>query len=561
MARDHLLDIHVSQTQSKTSLKLLLQWRVTALTVVLGILSLGLGFRVVYQHSRDASFAEINQNVFAIRDTASIAIYTHNKVLGDDAVHVLINNPLICSAKVEDNQTPFKRIALKNSSCVQQKTYRISSPFASDQPIGLVVVGINEALVEERALRTARLISVMMLLVLLGSSISLALASQTLLTRPLTELARTIHALKPGTSFRLQIPKIHRNTELGVLIEDINQLLKTVEHTLNDERMLRMFIHALQQQYQSIFDQARTGIALIDETGRCMLANPAFANMLGLNFLPEGPFCMLPNWLSEHFPPESPMLTLMERARGSTEIHSKDIALDADEDDPVWLNVSVSTHLSEQTSELTNSPCRMLECILIDISERKREEEEHRFKAQHDLLTGLFNRSGGEAVILDHLRNHLDPPRGAILVMDLDRFKLINDTYGHAAGDLVLKKTAERLKDQLRSIDVIARLGGDEFMIGLFHVESFHALPAILDRILAALTSPIELAPGQMDWVGASIGICVVPEIDSYELSPLLQCADEAMYRVKRAGKCGYCIYNHQAFEEVRLFRSQRSAS
>ncbi len=126
----------MSLSDSKKSLRLLLQWRVTAITVLLGILALGIGFRIVYQHSREASFAEINQNVLAIRDTASIAVYTRNKVLADEAVHVLINNPLICSAKVQDDQAVFRRLALKNGNCVQRSFYSIPSPFAADQKIG-----------------------------------------------------------------------------------------------------------------------------------------------------------------------------------------------------------------------------------------------------------------------------------------------------------------------------------------------------------------------------------------------------------------------------------------
>ncbi len=553
--RDLLWMSFVSFSESKKSLRLLLQWRVTAITVLLGILALGIGFRVVYQHSREASFAEIDQNFLAIRDTASIAVYTKNKVLADEAVHVLINNPLICNAKIQDDQDVFRRIALKSEHCSQQKLYKVPSPFASDQQIGQIQVGINQSLVEDRALRTARLISIMMLLVLLGSSVSLALASQSLLTRPLTELAHTIHSLKPGTSLRLHVPKVHDATELGALVSDINRLLKTVEDTLQEERTLRTFIHALQQQYQSIFDQARTGIALIDETGRCMLANPAFAQMLYLDFHPEGPFCMPPQWLNKYFNSESPLVSLMERARSSMEIHSKDIALKSSDDDPIWLNVSVSTHITEDPSIHALTPYRMLECILIDISERKREEEEHRFKAKHDQLTGLMNRAGGETAILDHLRSHLEPPRGAILVMDLDRFKEINDTYGHALGDVVLIKTAERLKEVLRSIDVVARMGGDEFLIGLFHMDAISAIPVILDRLLASLTSPIKLNDGIEDWVGASIGVCVIPESDSYELATLLKLADEAMYRVKRAGKCGYCIHNHSSYSEVYLYQ------
>jgi diguanylate cyclase (GGDEF)-like protein/PAS domain S-box-containing protein len=171
-----------------------------------------------------------------------------------------------------------------------------------------------------------------------------------------------------------------------------------------------------------------------------------------------------------------------------------------------------------------------------DISERKRIEEIISFHAFHDQLTGLPNRR----LFKDHLELALvqasrRQDRVAVMFIDLDRFKLVNDTYGHLEGDELLRHCAQRIRDCLRAGDTVARQGGDEFTVLLPGLSASADAMVIADKISAELRLPFEVA-GRDFFATASIGIAVFPE-DGDTSEQLLQNADTAMYEVKAKGK------------------------
>ncbi len=171
----------------------------------------------------------------------------------------------------------------------------------------------------------------------------------------------------------------------------------------------------------------------------------------------------------------------------------------------------------------------------------EKEKEELAFKAEHDVLTGLYNRTSGLAAFHETIKEY--PLRvAALIVLDLDRFKHINDTYGHPIGDAVLIEVSKRLIRANRSRDIVARLGGDEFLIGLVDIGAPENLRVILRRIIHAVTHPIFLGGRKYDYVGVSIGAVFV-EKDNSCLEALILNADAAMYSVKRSGKNGFSVY------------------
>ncbi len=178
-----------------------------------------------------------------------------------------------------------------------------------------------------------------------------------------------------------------------------------------------------------------------------------------------------------------------------------------------------------------------------DVTEHKISENKLTQLACLDPLTGLANR----ASFLDHLHLALkyageQSTQTAIIFFDLDNFKRINDTFGHAAGDEILKTFAKRVKECLRPIDIAARLGGDEFTILIREVDTIDKLSSVLDRLLASLMKPIVFNDTAIK-VGGSIGVAMsVPHEDDAE--SLLHKADLAMYRAKRAGKGRYIFYD-----------------
>ncbi len=150
--------------------------------------------------------------------------------------------------------------------------------------------------------------------------------------------------------------------------------------------------------------------------------------------------------------------------------------------------------------------------------------------SQHDVLTGLANRKRLEAVVNDAIRVHPQP--GALILLDLDRFKQVNDTLGHQAGDQLLVEVARRLQDEMREGDVVSRLGGDEFAVWLASASRGHAVD-VAGRLRERLQAPFELPTMIVD-VDASVGIARFPD-DGDTLEELLRCADVAMYAAKDA--------------------------
>ena len=179
--------------------------------------------------------------------------------------------------------------------------------------------------------------------------------------------------------------------------------------------------------------------------------------------------------------------------------------------------------------------------VYTDITERKRREEEVRALAHHDELTGLPNRR----LLDDRIAQAFAAARRtqdhvAVMLLDLDHFKPINDTHGHEAGDQVLKAVAARLKNCVRKADTVARVGGDEFVVMLPMRDAQHA-SRVAESILAALAEPFPVGTNQFR-LGVSIGISVFPD-DAAEKDDLLKFADRAMYAVKASGRNAYRFY------------------
>ncbi|MEV4638409.1 diguanylate cyclase [Actinoplanes sp. NPDC049548] len=170
-----------------------------------------------------------------------------------------------------------------------------------------------------------------------------------------------------------------------------------------------------------------------------------------------------------------------------------------------------------------------------DITDRRRHHDELAHAASHDALTGLPNRAQLLGRLASALRD-IVPGRGvAVHFLDLNGFKQINDTLGHAAGDELLIAAAHRLKEVLRPHDLLGRLGGDEFVVVLGDVTDPAAIDAVRRRLVAALREPFRIADGTVS-VGASIGTALTDD-PTTDAAVLLELADAEMYRVKRAGR------------------------
>lgn len=178
-----------------------------------------------------------------------------------------------------------------------------------------------------------------------------------------------------------------------------------------------------------------------------------------------------------------------------------------------------------------------------DITERKRMEQQLNYMATHDTLTGLPNRLMFSQLLNQAIRSAQRHKRQlAVLFIDLDRFKTINDSLGHEAGDRMLKEMARRFKRSLRAVDVVGRLGGDEFVIFIEEVEEFRQVEIVAHKLLSSAIKPMVLT-GEECRVTASIGISIYPR-DGLDEQTLIKNADIAMYFAKEEGKNNYQFYS-----------------
>ncbi|MCZ6887424.1 MAG: EAL domain-containing protein, partial [Gammaproteobacteria bacterium] len=210
--------------------------------------------------------------------------------------------------------------------------------------------------------------------------------------------------------------------------------------------------------------------------------------------------------------------------------------------DAVWTELTAMGVYSDPT-ERTRSNFRGTYGTARDISERKEVEQVINFQAYHDLLTHLPNR----ALLKDRLSLAIAQARRnkrklAVMFLDLDRFKLVNDTLGHPMGDRLLKAVANRLQSCLRRGDTLSRYGGDEFTLLLPEVRTRDDVVVIASKILDKLAVPFVI-DGHELFVGASIGIAMYPEAGE-EVDGLIQNADIAMYHIKTRGKNGYQFFS-----------------
>lgn len=181
--------------------------------------------------------------------------------------------------------------------------------------------------------------------------------------------------------------------------------------------------------------------------------------------------------------------------------------------------------------------------VFNDISPHKANEERLKFLATHDALTGLPNRAEFKRYCHEAIeRARRSKRQVAVLYIDLDNFKPVNDTYGHLAGDELLKTVGARMKQVMRETDIVARIGGDEFSVLLADLDDISSGYIVSCKLLDMLSQPVETRHGTHS-VGASIGVSTYPE-DGDDPQTLLRLADAAMYRVKQGGRNGVSFHS-----------------
>ncbi|HEY3021441.1 MAG TPA: EAL domain-containing protein [Solirubrobacteraceae bacterium] len=320
---------------------------------------------------------------------------------------------------------------------------------------------------------------------------------------------------------------------------------------LNEDARLETV--ASEGRFRSAFDDAPTGMAMVDLDGVISRVNDTFCARTGF---PADELIGRP--LDDLTPPEDRDGRPWPRVeRGVREIERRFVRRDGSIGWALWQH--------SMTRDLEGQPAAYVSHCL-DISLRKRAEDALSWQAHHDPLTGLPNRKLFVERLEDALERRTAPGGGrvAVLFVDLDNFKIVNDSLGHRAGDRLLEAVAERLRRVLRPEDVIARFGGDEFTVLLANVhDERHAL-RVADRLASALRAPLVL-DGEQRFITASVGLSLAePDDARAEPQALLRDADAAMYRAKELGKARCEVFDDsmrkRAVERLELESALRGA-
>ena len=286
--------------------------------------------------------------------------------------------------------------------------------------------------------------------------------------------------------------------------------------------MVRILIKAV--------EQSPVSVIITDTRGVIQYVNPKFTQLMGYTraeAIGKTPRIIKGTFISKEFYKEMWETILAGKEwHGVFHNRTKSGAM-------VWEVASISPIRDEQGT-ITH-----FVGIKEDITEIKRLQEQLEHMARHDQLTELpnrflFNDRLAQALVQTKRRKG----RFALLFLDLDKFKQVNDTHGHEAGDALLVAVAGRLRECIRESDTVARMGGDEFTILINDVKTDENVAKVTDMLIQTLTRPFQMAWGETV-IGASIGIALYPE-DGVTTDELLSRADTAMYQIKQQGGSGY---------------------
>lgn len=283
--------------------------------------------------------------------------------------------------------------------------------------------------------------------------------------------------------------------------------------------------------FRTAFDDAAIGMAIVSLEGRWLKVNKSLCRLLGYS----ADELLVTDFQSITYQDDldADLNYVRKLIAGKIESYSMEKRYIRKDGRIIWILLSVSL--------IRNPSQQPLYFIsqLHNIDGQKKAEQELKYIAYHDMLTDLPNRKkleqSFELLVMQAKRSKKNI---ALLFLDLDGFKEINDNYGHYIGDLLLKEVALRLKNLLRSPDIIARLGGDEFIIVLSELTSIDPVQDVVQKILNEIALPMVLENKQIS-ITASIGISLFPE-NGDELEQLIKQADKALYRAKSEGKNKY---------------------
>ncbi len=500
---------------------------VMGVALLVGSLFVFFSFRLISAQELEDTRASLRESLVMMENTTSIACYLQDQNLAREVAEGFLKNISVNEVSIEvgTQKLAYAHRAEQASNSLNNQAilHDIYSPFNPSEKVCQIRLRPNLQLIQHLSTAKAQFIVYLLLAQGLGISLALLAIISYTVTKPIQALSSRLHKLRYDSGHQLELPAGHESNEIGQLVNDINGLTTSLGNALQQERDLRLQ-HAMgERRYKTIFENAETALFQMTREAILLSYNQAFIRMLKLQLLPD---FEIVDCLKHLLQGQELRLHLMiDQALNEAKVVAEDFCLQLPKSgDRRWFHLVLSAVGDN-----------LLQGVMNDISERKLKEESADKLAITDHLTGLYNRLGLERELQKIAQqNELHQlPDFFVVLIDLDKFKQVNDTYGHAAGDYVLKHFANILSRCLRQTDFLVRLGGDEFVVLLKEVQELEIAEQIANKIRQLARQSITLADGHSVDVDASIGLSKA-DMQNFVAQQILAEADRAMYNNKQ---------------------------
>jgi len=501
------------------------------------------GSPFIQDYETRRQLSHIEDMLGAVENTARIATYTRDTALAKEVARGLMSNPAISAVRITAKGESLIDASTRVAASQQDVWVRRSlvSPFDDQTPVGEIALGTNNAYILGQVSHYSRFFAGLLLLEVLIVTLVVAATMLRGVVRPITQLTDGLERIKGQVDERLSLPKGHENTEIGHLARAFNRMIDSAAALLEREHALSKAIGHSERRFRTLVENSPDIIARFDSDGVLKLANPAGTRVGGLAAVAPG--TPIP---AEAWRPSIPLGRFLDRVR--------QVAATGRPDTLNWeweTSAGLVCHEIQLVAEYdgANAPVGVL-AIGRDISARIEAERRLSHQATHDALTGLPNR----LLIKDRLQRAIAQAqrqnrRGALVFIDLDKFKEVNDSLGHDAGDELLKALGRHIRETLRESDTVARLGGDEFVVLLEDIPSRQDMDAVVQKLCEAIALPCQV-DGHAFHPEASLGIAVFPD-DGADAKTLMRNADTAMYVAKAQGRNQHRFFSADMNEEL----------
>jgi diguanylate cyclase (GGDEF)-like protein/PAS domain S-box-containing protein len=508
-----------------------------AVFLSLGVATVGFTIHANQQRALASSTLRLTQLLDTVESTASVACFARDEILAAELASGLLSNSEVLAVTIHAGEQVLasrQRELPESEQPLAGKTMQraIFSPFSEQLRVGEIRLVPNRKVIEESMREDLHRASVQMAAQLLLTALAVVAAMLLLIIRPIKAISDELHSMDPTRGERLALPHGHGASEIGTLVKDVNMLAIRLVRALDEERELRIQREMDEKRYHAIFENAETGIFILDGDGKLNSWNPAFARLLALAESQEQPAQLSLVGLAWREPARVSELILGCLNRNVSA--SADLSYCPAEGSEIWLNLV-----------LTPIGGRSLQGVIHDVTQHKEAEASARLMAITDNLTGVANRLGLE-YRLDELEQgyHLQEYSGfALMLVDFDDFHRINEGFGVPGGDEILKEATRRLSGCVKGTDVVARLGADRFALALPDLQRGLDAERVADRVLQSLQQRYLLA-GSPLLLRVSIGIAMYPSDSDNGIPSLLRNVELALDQAKAHGGRGLHFYD-----------------